>query len=358
MVREWLIKLKKNWKIIFLGYCFLILLIFDLNLIFLKTQNLTKTEGGQENSTSLNSSRFPTIGLKQSLPVSISLIFTGDIIPARSVNTAMVRRNNFNFPFEKTADFLKNADLTITNLEAPLVKNCPFTDTGMIFCGDERFLGGLTYSGIDLASLANNHSSNYGQKGIDNTIKLLSGSGIDTVGYSNIVYREIKGIKFAFIGFNGVSPLVPYLGTINKEEISRLIQEARNNADYIVVLFHWGQEYSPTPKSDTIAPFDQVEIGRFTIDNGADLVVGNHPHVVQGYEIYKEKPIFYALGNFIFDQMWSEETREGVVLKIDLNNAKLASFSLYPVKIDDYSQPRFLEGAEKEKVLQRVGQIN
>lgn len=290
---------------------------------------------------------------------SITLIFTGDVIPARSVNSAMVGKNDFKFPFEKTSDFLVDADATIINLEAPLMKNCPVTDTGMIFCGDERFTEGLEFAGVDVANLANNHSSNYGLEGINSTIAILKGKNIGITGAGSIYYQNIKGVRFAFIGYNGISPLVEYLQTINKEEIQKNILEAKSNADFVVVMFHWGKEYSPIPQSDgEVAPFDPVEIGRFTIDGGADLVLGNHPYVIQGYEDYKGKMIFYALGNFIFDQMWSEETRLGTILKVNLIDNKVESFTFHPVKIYDYSQPIFLEGEEENTVLDYIDNLS
>lgn len=286
---------------------------------------------------------------------SMTLIFTGDVIPARSVNAMMVRKNNFNFPFEKTADFLKSGDLTIINLESPLIDHCPTTDEGMVFCGDPRFTTGLNYAGVDIANLANNHSSNYGEEGIVSTKEKLNKIGIETVGTGNIVYRNVKGTNLAFLSYDGVAPLVPFLSNINTELIKSQVKEAKSQADFVIVLFHWGKEYEKNPVEEkSVAPFNPVEIGRYTIDSGADLVVGNHPHVVQGYEIYNGKYIFYALGNFIFDQMWSEETKIGAPLKLEIVNGKVQNFSFYPEKIENFAQPYFLEGDEKEKVLEKI----
>lgn len=316
-----------------------------------------------------------------------TLIFTGDVIPARSVNSVMVRQNNFKYPFEKTADFLKNADLTIINLESPLIDNCPTTDTGMSFCGDKRFVEGLTLAGVDIVGLANNHIYNRGQDGLTQTEELLKQNNIDMVGTGQILYKEIKGIKFSFLAYNGVTPFDQAIMSIDKNRIKNDLENTKKESDFCVVLFHWGKEYVVNPSTDgQVAPFDPIEIGRFTIDSGADLVVGNHPHVVQGYEIYKGKPIFYALGNFIFDQMWSEETKLGYVLKVNLINQAVSSFTpvpdpaissgdgtglqlqdlrrssqvviesfnFHPVKIENYSQPSFLEGEEKEKILSKI----
>ncbi len=286
---------------------------------------------------------------------TVSLIFTGDVIPARSVNSTMTRLKNFKLPFEKIESFLKAADLTIINLEAPLIKNCPLTDAGMVFCGNERFIEGLISAGVDIAGLANNHTSNYAKAGVDNTIRLLTENGIDTVGVDDIVYRNVNGVNFAFIAFNGVVPLVDYLSTIDKVDIRQKIIQAKANADFVTILYHWGKEYTISPQKDSgVAPDDPIEIGRFSIDSGADLVVGNHPHVIQGYEYYKDKLIFYALGNTVFDQMWSTGTRTGVILQLELIGSAVLSYSFYPIFINNFYQPEFLTGEQKETVLSGI----
>jgi poly-gamma-glutamate synthesis protein (capsule biosynthesis protein) len=128
----------------------------------------------------------------------ITLIATGDIIPARYINYQLVSKKDFTLPYQKTAEVLKNADITFANLEAPLIKNCPLTTGGMVFCGDENNIEGLKYAGIDIVSLANNHAGNYGQKGVDNTVSLLNKNGILTTGINGPVFMEVKGVKFAY----------------------------------------------------------------------------------------------------------------------------------------------------------------
>lgn len=285
----------------------------------------------------------------------VTLIFTGDVIPARSVNSIMTEKNDFTYPFLKTHEFLKTADLTIINLESPLTSNCPVINTGMVFCGNQRFIEGLLLAGVDIASLSNNHAGNYGKEGVDETVLVLKQNAIEPVGIDSGVYKEVNGVRFAFLGYNGVSPFLDYINTIDKEKVKKDIKTAKQNADVIIVLYHWGAEYSPFPiLASGIAPDDPTDIAHFTIDNGADLVVGNHPHWVQGYEEYKGKMIFYALGNFIFDQMWSYETQIGVVLKTTFKGKNLESFELFPIKIENYSQPYFLEGEDKENILNTI----
>lgn len=272
----------------------------------------------------------------------ITMITTGDVIPARSVNYKTVTMNNFLWPFEKTAGVLKNADLTLINLETPLLKDCPLTNEGMVFCGDQRNIQGLVYSGVDVAGLANNHSGNYGQEGIDETIKLLSKNNIDAF-YDNIIYKKIKGVNFAFLGFN----ILDCGNDLKrcKKNITVRTSIARKNANIVLVAFHWGDEYTPQPNKN------QVELAHLTIDNGADLIIGNHPHWIQPVEIYKDKFIIYAHGNFVFDQMWSEKTELGVIAKYIFYEKGLIDVQFFPIKIQSYGQPYFLERDEKENVL-------
>lgn len=277
---------------------------------------------------------------------TVTIIVTGDIIPARYVNYKVTHLNNFQHPYLKTAEFLRNADLTLVNLEAPLVPKCPVVEEGMTFCGDQRNVGGLVYAGIDIASLANNHSGNYGTKGISETQSLLITNGITPVGYGLIGYKKVKGVKFAILAYNGVGP------KFDLSKIGADIKEAKKNSDVVIVMPHWGKEYVHKPESSPgVAPDDPKVVSHAMIDAGADLIVGNHPHWYQGVEIYKNKLITYAHGNFIFDQMWSLETTQGVVGKYTFYNGKLVDATFTPIQIADYNQPFFLDKNAADKVL-------
>lgn len=268
---------------------------------------------------------------------TITMIATGDVIPARSVNTRMINRG-FTWPFEKTKDLLAAADLTIINLEAPLVSGCLPTDQGMIFCCDTRAVEGLVYAGVDIATLANNHTDNYSQSGIDETKEILSEKGITPV--TQMVLKNIKGITFAFLAFNDIG--------IPDEGIKEKITAARAQADIVVVSFHWGVEYTTQPTDR------QIRMAHEAVDVGADVILGNHPHWIQPVELYKDKFIIYAHGNFIFDQMWSEETKYGVVGRYTFYDGKLVDIEYIPVYIQDYGQPQILEGQQRETILQKM----
>lgn len=276
------------------------------------------------------------------------LIATGDIIPARSVNFQTNKYQDFTWAFKKTADVLKSGDITFVNLESPLIKSCPLTNEGMIFCGDERHLFGLTFAGVDVVNLANNHAGNHGLAGLDNTANILGQGGILIAGRSGAVYKDIRGLKFAFLGYNEIGAPEEGISWAENNKVVSEVSEAKRQADVVVVAFHWGMEYISQP---TVR---QKELGHLAIDSGADLVIGNHPHWVQPVEIYKGKVITYAHGNFIFDQMWSDETREGVVGRYTFYDKQLIGVEFLPVQIDDFGQPHFTEGEQKKSTLEKM----
>ncbi len=280
-----------------------------------------------------------------------TLLVTGDVIPGRGVDYFATQRGDFLWPFRPTAAYTKNADITFINLESPLFTGCPVNPgPTFTFCGDARFVNGLTYMGADVANLANNHLSNYGAQGIAATEQLLDSHGILTTGEGPVAVINVRGIRFGFIGFNGVGR------AIDKVALKAGIARARQLADIVVVQFHWGKEYErqPMPDRGVPTPDDPVVIGHDAIDWGADIVIGNHPHWYQGVEVYKGKLITYAHGNFVFDQMWSEETREGVIGTYTFYGTQLVSATWKAYRIYDYGQPVFMNGKDSATALQTM----
>ena len=266
--------------------------------------------------------------IKEPTPIEeqIILIATGDVMLGRAINYKSVKDNNFTWMWGKTSDTLRAADVVFINLESPLVNNCPLTTGGMIFCADTKNIAGLTFAGIDIANLANNHINNYGQEGIKTTTELLNNAGIVPIGLGVPVYKSLKNIKFAFLGYNQFNRL---------PDINQEIQQAKSRADIVVIAFHWGEEYTDKPTKK------QQELAHLTIDSGADLVIGHHPHWIQPIEVYRDKLIVYSLGNFIFDQSWSEKTKLGEIGKFTFTKNGLTDYLLMPIKIDNSGQPNF-----------------
>jgi hypothetical protein len=277
-----------------------------------------------------------------------TLIATGDVIPARSVNYMMVTRNDFLYPFRPTAAYVRSGNITLINLEAPLIAaNCPVTVEGMSFCGNPEVVNGLKFAGVDVACTANNHIGNYGLPAIQETWQHLSSVGIQHCGLGDVAYRSVRGLRFAFLAYNAVGQRFDYA------EARREIRQARAHADLIVVSVHWGKEYVPIPEiAPGIADDNPRTIAHAIVDDGADLVIGNHPHHVQGVEFYHGKMITYAHGNFVFDQMFTVadcpgsanffcSTREGVVGTYTFYGKRLVAVRFRPVVIYNYAQPRW-----------------
>ncbi|MFC1622331.1 CapA family protein [Patescibacteria group bacterium] len=266
----------------------------------------------------------------------VVLIATGDIIPARSVNAQGIRYKNPKWAFENISSLLKSSDLTLINLETPLIDNCPTTDSGMIFCGRVENIEGIVESGVDVVNVANNHFGNYGINGVIETVNNLRDNNMTISGLpSQPEYKEVRGIKFSFLGYNDIGTQVG-IEQANDEIIKKQVKKAKENSDVVVVSFHWGVEYVATPTKR------QKHLAHLAIDSGADLVIGNHPHWEQSEEYYKEKYIKYAHGNTIFDQMWSEETKKGVIGKYTFEGSELTKVEFVPIYIKDYGQPELV----------------
>lgn len=277
-----------------------------------------------------------------------TIIVTGDIIPARSVNSQVIRRHDFLWPYRNTADLLKSGDLTIINLESPLLENCPETNEGMVFCGDKRNIEGLIYAGVDVTTLENNHIGNHGLKGVEDTINFLSQNNIKSVTAHNPLFVPLKGKTIAVLAFNDLFNIQSDEMSDTEQSISQIIKEAKMKADIAIAAFHWGAEYTALPSQRV------KNLAHLAIESGADLVIGNHPHWIQPVEIYKQKIITYAHGNFVFDQMWSEETKKGVVGKYTFLDNQIIDAEFIPVYITNYGQPSLADIQMSNNILQQM----
>ncbi len=295
----------------------------------------------------MSSSSFPITAPLFFIPVSepdksqsLRIIIVGDIMLDRNVYNATKRAGeNFEYPFLLIADELKKYDLRVANLEGPFTTT-PFNmkrAQAMSFTFDPQFAQPLAKY-FDVVSLANNHTLNQGEKGLRATRDYLQQAGVeyfgDPLNRATDVGRIIErnGFKIGLIGYHAFgrseSKTIPV--------IEREIKEMRPRADYIVVMPHWGAEYKPR------ASAAQVVVGHRFIDAGADAVIGGHPHVVQNVEEYKGRKIFYSLGNFIFDQYFSKETMEGIMVAVELTRVDggvNAEFTTVPYQINKESQP-------------------
>ena len=294
-----------------------------------------------------------------------NLVAVGDIMLARHVGRKMIDAGNWNLPFLKTAELTKSADICFANLESPFAEGEQKIFAGMVFGADPQAVAGLKTAGIDIISLANNHFGNQGRLGMDYTFQLLKQNGIEFVGAGENSTKaheakilNVKGLKIAFLAYDGVdSTPQSYTATADsaglaKWGISQLQKDIKaaetQKPDLIVVSMHAGNEYVYQPRQD------KVSFAKAAIDAGADLVIGHHPHSIQSIESYKGKLIFYSLGNFVFDQMWSEKTKEGLVVKISFYGDHIKSFDLIPVYIVDYNQPQLVSQDKAVEILNHI----
>lgn len=258
------------------------------------------------------------------------IIFAGDIMLGRSVMSKCLSLNDYNYPFLKTADVLKKADITVGNLENPIIKNCPISNDGFVFCANKEMLTGLEFAGIDMVSLANNHTNNYGNDGLIQTETFLKEKNIDYFGVNNLVIKNINNIKFGFLGFD-------YVFKNPKESDFELIKNSKNQVDILIVMTHWGVEYKSKSNEN------QQTIAKNIIESGADVIVGGHPHWIQEIEYIDEKPVIYSLGNFVFDQPWSEETKKGLVVRLNYKGKKLDKIDQLPIYMKNFAQPEWVQ---------------
>lgn len=259
----------------------------------------------------------------------ITLILGGDVMLGRTVMTKSLDGNDSTYPFRKVKDTTKLADLVFVNLETPIVNNCPRHYDGFRFCADPRMTQSLVDAGINVVNLANNHTLNYGEKGFGETVGFLTKNGISYVGEGNLVVKEVRGTKFGFLGFG-------YVPVKDSQKDLEIVRDSNSKVDVLIVGVHWGEEYQANPNRF------QEELARKFISNGADVVVGHHPHWVQSIEYIDGKPIYYSLGNFVFDQMWSEKTKEGMLIRLTFRKDELVSEEKLPVYMKNWAQPEFV----------------
>lgn len=270
----------------------------------------------------------PTILPTPTEKPSINFTLLGDLGLGRHITSTSRNKNNFNWPFEQVSSFLQKYDFNLANLESPIIANCPEGKTGTFtFCGDDRFLPYLEENKF-IFNLNNNHILNYGQDGLLQTKKYLSQHQIPYF-YDDFLKKEINGINLGFLGFD----FITYPQT-DKNIVLEKIKQYNNSVDWLIVSIHWGNEYLPSPEKW------RLDLARQMIDAGADIIHGHHPHVLQPTEYYKEKPIYYSLGNFIFDQNWSRETSIGEIISLKINKEKIIEEQGHPYTIKFNSQPQ------------------
>jgi poly-gamma-glutamate synthesis protein (capsule biosynthesis protein) len=248
-------------------------------------------------------------------------------------------------------EYLSGADLTLANLENPVVRSAVYHPDATTFTGDLRLMPVLEQAGIDGVTLGNNHILDAGAPGLLETLGHLedagiayAGAGADLGAAREPMVFELGETRVGVLSYQGVPSYdwawateaapgtAPLLEDVVEEDVERL----RREVDLVVVMPHWGKEYVATPEPG------QVDLAHAAIDAGADLVIGGHAHWPKGMEVYEGKPIFYGVGNFLLDQSWSEETSTGIFAEITLYEDRVVQVRPVPFVLLDYAQPNFL----------------
>ena len=306
---------------------------------------------------------FPVVASAEGVVVTA----VGDIMLAGSGEKTFARKG-YDYPFAATAAILKGSDLAIGNLEAPI------TGGGMEFAVKRfRFraapdaAGALKRAGFTLLTLANNHMLDFGSEGLNDTLHHLDAAGILHTGAGGELRSArqetivtVKGKKVAFLAYSLTFPEEFFAATDRPGTapgysgyVTRDIVRAKNRADYVIVSFHWGAELARSPK-----PY-QVTAAHRAIDAGADLVLGHHPHVLQGAERYRNGVILYSLGNFAFGSTGNSSVRSAIA-RVTLGKG-VEEVELIPLNVDNrrvHYQPRPLSGREGKAVADHVTRLS
>ena len=297
----------------------------------------------------------------------ITMSFVGDIQMSGKV-AELINKNGDEYPFHYVKSMFEQDDLTVANLETPITTGgIPAEDKQFVFKSAPSSAGALGKAGIDMVTLANNHVLDHGVPGLMDTIKHLDAAGIQHFGAGKdeedafkISYVERKGKRIALLGFSRVLPKASWFAkgknpgvaeSYNSAKAREKIAEARKEADFVIVTVHWGAERADKPNAV------QKQLAREYVDAGADLIVGSHPHVLQGFEQYKGKWIAYSLGNFVFTRSSTPMTWETAVLQVTLNHDGSCALQMFPYHAN-LGQAVPMDKTTGSKLLKRISTLS
>ncbi|MFX0135592.1 MAG: CapA family protein [Candidatus Hodarchaeota archaeon] len=297
----------------------------------------------------------------------IELIITGDLCPDERIEKLCLN-DEYNKIFNDALQILKEKDFSITNLECPLtLEYRPIEKDGPNLIANPKCAKAIKYAEIDAVTLANNHILDQGQEGLNKTISICNKLGIKTVGAganlkaaSMPLYVHIKGISIAIINIaeNEFSIATKERGGANPLNLVDnyfQITEAKKNADIVIVIVHGGHEHYSLPSPRMVKTY------RFFADIGASAVIGHHTHCFSGYEIYKNVPIFYSLGNFVFDRKYSSYSSwyYGYFIKITFIGDHVENINIFPYEqCNEDIGIHLLAKNRKSKRLQEIDKLS
>jgi poly-gamma-glutamate synthesis protein (capsule biosynthesis protein) len=289
----------------------------------------------------------------------LNLFAVGDI--------SLKTKSNGN-PFSYVENLLSRKNILFGNLETVLSNNGKKSQKSSLYYSSPEKAALLNKAGFDVVNIANNHIMDLGEEGFNETIDVLSQNGIKFIGARNQKFKqsyiiiEKKGIKIGFLGYyeggrNNFGSGI-HINRMDEHNICRDIKKVKTKTDIVVISLHWGIEnvFYPSP--------DQIRFARSLIDNGADIILGHHPHFLQGIERYKHGLIAYSLGNFQFNcdtafrsKRFKNESYMSLILVVQITKDQIRNFEIVPVRIDDNS-PQLMQGKEKNELIKLLNRIS
>jgi poly-gamma-glutamate capsule biosynthesis protein CapA/YwtB (metallophosphatase superfamily) len=284
---------------------------------------------------------------------SFSLVFLGDVMVGRGVAQVHASLERpWGLALDSIRPELETADLALANLESPLTAK-PLLQAGYDLRGPGAAAEALAAEGVDLVSLANNHALDAGPPGLADTQQALRSARVDWIGpQAQVVLRSLQGERIAFLAFEDVT------APLDLEAMEQAVIQARNQADWVIVAIHWGGEYRPAPDAR------QQQLAQALADTGADVVWGQHPHVlqrlewVQGAGRKRATLVIYSLGNALFDQVEPMDGRRGALIRVQFARGQIQGIRALPFLIDPRGgQVMQAEAAEAALIMERLGPL-
>lgn len=307
-----------------------------------------------------------------SLNSTTTLLFTGVIVPARCVQAGIDAAGDSDYLYDEVRGIIREANLAIGTLNAtisdyPAHTGCVPT---YVLVGGSENADALGRAGFDVMSVATNHIkncgiANCGDRAFYDTLDNLLRVGIYPVGAGENLRQamepvviDMNGISYGFVSLGQLEPLAfagedtPGIAVLTEQNLISAIQAAAEVSDVVVVLPHWGPEDVPIPN------WSQRDLARVAVEAGADLVVGNHTHVIQAIEEIDGVMIFYGLGNFVFDQNWARDHQQGVILLVTFQGAEVVDYQLIPTHVDLDGRVHIAGEDEAAEILARIEEVS
>ena len=300
------------------------------------------------------------------------MVFTGQIVPGRCVQAETERVGQADYIYEDVSDILSSVDLTVGTLNGAIVDfglttGCLET---FLFVGRSVHAEAMSNAGFDLMSVATNHIkdcylNNCEDQGFIATLENLEnngiiavGGGLDPASAEAPRYVEISGVKFAFVSLGQLPPPSfsdqpgPGIGVLDEETLRRVIAEADSQADFVIFLPHWGPEFSHYPSAA------QVRLAKAAVESGADLIVGNHTQYIQAFVNIADVPVYFGLGNFVFDQVSEPERTQSLILRITFEGPEIVASELIPAVNNATGRVRVANQQEFVQIITEIQNIS